>query len=598
MKMKFKHHLRQMKGKAFLRFPWLRPAALTAAVLAVILAIVLAHPAVIRTQELFCPYEENHFHTDACYRNTTSRVYVCFYSSLKDIPIIHRHDENCYLDGVLVCPMAEVREHVHTEECYEAEPEFMDGDVNFTDGGDFGSGSEAGGGSPPFCGQQERIPHVHDEFCYDAFGNLICEKPVVLVHQHSPECFIDEVISRELICTQPEGHVHTAECSPEISPLAEYFSGLPAQIVYEADNENDPGWSDDAGQSNGGSTADGNDFADGAEDAFHDGASGNDVGAREDASWTDERQESYDLPGQEAAGASEFSSDHRAETDDDTQVFSGEGESALFSEAEGGPDEFRSGDVPGETYTDDGSAGDITDGYPVPENQGVTDESNDEKELRGDIENAKPARIVSGNDLTDPETVSFEDGSAADDSLTSGQEDGSGDLSSDDNALLTSGEGDGQIDFTAEAGAVGDSEADADGSVILMVGADAEYETLQEAADAAQDGNTILLAGDLAGHFSTDKSVTLDLNGYTLMVDEANGIMSAGGTVTVLNGVIRSDQDDIILAEKGAVTLGSDLQIASSGSVIRACDGGVATIDGAVINRTAVEGYAALASGD
>ena len=52
--------------------------------------------------------------------------------------------------------------------------------------------------------------HEHDDSCYDANGNLVCQRPVVRLHEHTDECYKDA----NLICGQIayQGHTHTDAC--------------------------------------------------------------------------------------------------------------------------------------------------------------------------------------------------------------------------------------------------------------------------------------------------------------------------------------------------------------------------------------------------
>lgn len=52
--------------------------------------------------------------------------------------------------------------------------------------------------------------HEHDASCYDANGSLVCQRPVVRLHEHTDECYKDS----NLICGQIayQGHTHTDAC--------------------------------------------------------------------------------------------------------------------------------------------------------------------------------------------------------------------------------------------------------------------------------------------------------------------------------------------------------------------------------------------------
>ena len=53
--------------------------------------------------------------------------------------------------------------------------------------------------------------HVHNDDCYDSYGNLVCPLPEIKPHRHTEDCYTSTSV---LICGLPEsdGHQHTAEC--------------------------------------------------------------------------------------------------------------------------------------------------------------------------------------------------------------------------------------------------------------------------------------------------------------------------------------------------------------------------------------------------
>ncbi len=122
--------------------------------------------------------------------------------------------------------------------------------------------------------------------------------------------------------------------------------------------------------------------------------------------------------------------------------------------------------------------------------------------------------------------------------------------------------------------------------------------TSLSAAVAEGDGYTIELLTDTTDHFTTAGSMYINLNGHTLMVDEAKGIQSTGGELHISNGNIVSDMDDIISAKGGTIYLEDDLNVACGSSAIWAYNGGKVYINGANVNSTSTAYVAAFADGE
>jgi TQXA domain-containing protein len=57
----------------------------------------------------------------------------------------------------------------------------------------------------------DRIVHQHDDKCYDANGDLVCELEETALHTHGDDCYTEETT---LICTQEETdeHTHSEDC--------------------------------------------------------------------------------------------------------------------------------------------------------------------------------------------------------------------------------------------------------------------------------------------------------------------------------------------------------------------------------------------------
>lgn len=116
--------------------------------------------------------------------------------------LLHTHGEFCRNSaGELICPLPELEEHEHADECYEKS-------VNAT--------------LPP---EQD---HTHTDACYvDERGDLICAvqqhshsdacyetvpQETLPPHDHTPDCYTKQ--KSELTCTVPEsaGHTHADSC--------------------------------------------------------------------------------------------------------------------------------------------------------------------------------------------------------------------------------------------------------------------------------------------------------------------------------------------------------------------------------------------------
>lgn len=137
------------------------------------------------------------------------------------------------------------------------------------------------------------------------------------------------------------------------------------------------------------------------------------------------------------------------------------------------------------------------------------------------------------------------------------------------------------------------------------------YLNLTDANAEAEAGDTLrLLKNQESGKDQSgdDKQivfrapVVLDLNDSTLTVDINEGLMAnanTGDTVKIINGTITSTKDDIISANGGNIKLGANLVINEKSSVIYAYNGGVVTVDGAVLSTDQTVGnyVAAYATG-
>ena len=181
------------------------------------------------SEELTCGQEESggHEHTDDCYEMKKELTCEEGEGESKDTDG-HTHDEDCYkTEKTLTC--GELELHTHTEALEE--------DGGCYDESAFDEDGEFIEGSRPVCGipqLEEHVHtaecfkvveltgeevaqlnaggklHVHDENCYDADGNLICEIPSV--HVHGLECYDED---GNLICGSGWAHTHDESCYDE-----------------------------------------------------------------------------------------------------------------------------------------------------------------------------------------------------------------------------------------------------------------------------------------------------------------------------------------------------------------------------------------------
>ena len=139
-----------------------------------------------------------HVHTDACYTETA--VLACGLEESEE----HRHDENCYeTSRELTCGIDS--DHSHTDACYEWEQVLSC---------DLPTDSAEDAQPVLVCTKPEIVLHRHTPDCFDADGKLICEQTQVLEHRHSDACFETVAVPVDtgtLTCTDT-AHVHTARC--------------------------------------------------------------------------------------------------------------------------------------------------------------------------------------------------------------------------------------------------------------------------------------------------------------------------------------------------------------------------------------------------
>lgn len=184
------------------------------------------------TGNLWCPLPEikAHRHTADCYALPEEHTHAegCYTSVRGDLVCgEHVHTDACYTEtAVLTCGLEESEEHRHDENCYETSRELtcgIDSDHSHTDACyeweqvlscDLPTDSVEDAQPVLVCTKPEIVLHRHTPDCFDADGKLICGQTQVLEHRHSDACFetvAESVDTGTLTCTDT-AHVHTARC--------------------------------------------------------------------------------------------------------------------------------------------------------------------------------------------------------------------------------------------------------------------------------------------------------------------------------------------------------------------------------------------------
>lgn len=184
------------------------------------------------TGNLWCPLPEikAHRHTADCYALPEGHTHAegCYTSVRGDLVCgEHVHTDACYTEtAVLACGLEESEEHQHDENCYETSRERtcgIDSDHSHTDACyeweqvlSCDLPTEPAEDAQPVlvCTKPEIVLHRHTPDCFDADGKLICGQAQILEHRHSDACFetvAEPVDTGTLTCTDT-AHVHTARC--------------------------------------------------------------------------------------------------------------------------------------------------------------------------------------------------------------------------------------------------------------------------------------------------------------------------------------------------------------------------------------------------
>ena len=184
------------------------------------------------TGNLWCPLSEiaAHRHTADCYALPEVHTHTegC-YTSVRGNLVCgqHVHTDACYTEtAVLACGLEESEEHQHDENCYETSRELscgIDSDHSHTDACyeweqvlscDLPTDSAEDAQPELVCTKPEIVLHRHTPDCFDAGGNLICGQTQILEHRHSDACFetVAEPVDTETLTCTDTAHVHTARC--------------------------------------------------------------------------------------------------------------------------------------------------------------------------------------------------------------------------------------------------------------------------------------------------------------------------------------------------------------------------------------------------
>ena len=159
-----------------------------------------------------------HVHTDACYTETP--VLTCGQEESEG----HQHNESCQNEnGEIGCGIEASEGHHHSDSCYGTSRVLscgIDSDHSHTDDCyawervlicDLPTDAQP----VLVCTKPEIVLHRHTPDCFDAGGNLTCGQTQILEHQHSDACFeavAEPVDTGELICGQEE-HTHSEACT-------------------------------------------------------------------------------------------------------------------------------------------------------------------------------------------------------------------------------------------------------------------------------------------------------------------------------------------------------------------------------------------------
>ena len=260
MKKRFESYAKNYKR----RKSWQRVVSMLTCIIVFCTTYALILPAITLSGEATCGMDE-HVHSDACYEVIEEQILTCspVHNHTADCYdegtlicgcadfVLHTHDKNCFSEsGVILCELAKLEEHIHTDDCYTVE-EMVEGHLHE----DACYSIELG---ECICGLEEQEGHTHDDACYGeqylscqeaereghtheaaCYGEatLSCTIEEDDQHTHGEACYTAELLcgetedpghshgddcySRDLICGEEEreGHAHTDDCYEEVRTL-------------------------------------------------------------------------------------------------------------------------------------------------------------------------------------------------------------------------------------------------------------------------------------------------------------------------------------------------------------------------------------------
>ena len=158
--------------------------------------------------------------------------------------VLHTHNEFCRnAEGLLICPLAELQEHEHSDRCYETAAQ---GHIHE-------DACYAAVRGALICAEAEQEVHVHTDTCYETVthqhagdcyteqqGELTCTVAEQEEHIHGDDCYgwtevlqcgRTEVAEKVLICTEAAQHIHSDDCYEWTRALQCGMEELPADAT-------------------------------------------------------------------------------------------------------------------------------------------------------------------------------------------------------------------------------------------------------------------------------------------------------------------------------------------------------------------------------